>query len=81
MDLISLKQVPIDVKRELLKELGFGVDGSLFVIDENGQRIIDKYIDKPVNISNMLVLHGSTLILDDNPLSLTAYLEEYGDVI
>ncbi len=81
MELISLKEMPLEVKIEIVKGLGFEVDGQFFITDLNGKRIEDKYINTPVNISNMLILPGSTVLLDDNPLSLTAYLEEYGDVI
>ena len=41
---------------------------------------MDKYIDQPVKINNMVILEGSTLILDNNPLSIASYLEEHPDV-
>ena len=43
-------------------------------------KIIDKYIEEPVRLDNMIIFPGSTIILDDNPLSIISYLEEYGDV-
>ena len=78
MELVSLKTLPIASKIELLKELGYTSDGK-YVLDSNGSRVQDKYIGVEVAIENMLILPGSTLILDNNPLSIAAYLEEYED--
>lgn len=78
MELISLKTVSLESKIKLLRALGFDSDGE-FVIDKNGNRVLDKYIDIPVKVDNMLILPGSIIILDDNELSLAMYMEEYGD--
>ncbi len=67
-----------DCKTLLLQELGFNSDGT-FVLDENGERVIDKYIDEPVRLDNMTILPGSTIILDNNPLSIASFLEDFGD--
>ena len=64
----------------LLRELGYNSDGT-FVLDENGEKCLDKYTEEPVRIDNMAILPGSTIILENNPLSLSSFLEEYGDVI
>ncbi len=72
--------MPLNCKILLLQELGFGSDGT-FVLDKNGEQVLDKYTDEPVRIDNMAILPGSTLILDNNPLSISSFLEEYGDVI
>jgi hypothetical protein len=79
-EIISLKGIPVNSKILLLKELGFGSDGT-YVLDKNGEQVLDKYIGEPIKIDNMAILPGSTLILDDNPLSISSYLEEYGDGI
>lgn len=79
-EIISLKDMPLSCKILLLQELGFSSDGT-FVLDKNGERVLDKYTDEPVRIDNMAILPGSTLILDNNPLSISSFLEEYGDVI
>lgn len=81
MELISLKSISKDSRLEILKELGFEVDKQSFVIDSTGKRVVDKYIDKEVRFDSMIILPGSTIILDDNPLSISLYLEEFGDVI
>jgi len=78
--LISIKEMPHEVKVALLKELGYDSDG-IFVTEKNGQRVVDRYIEEEVRIDNMFLYPGSTIILDNNPLSITSFLEDYGDVI
>lgn len=79
MELVSLKGVSLKSKTLLLKELGYGNDRE-FVLDLNGNKVIDKYLDIPVRIENMIILPGSEIILDDNELSISSYIEEFGDV-
>ena len=76
---ISLKTFSKDEKIFLLKELGFGSDGE-YVLDDKGEKVVDKYIDIPVKIENMVILGGSTIILDDNEYSLMRYIEEDGEL-
>lgn len=80
MELISLKQVSKESKILLLRELGYDSDGE-FVLDSEGNKLLDKYLEIPIRIDNMVILPGSTIILDDNELSLSKYLEEFGDVL
>ena len=80
MELLSLKRFSKDAKSQLLNELGFSTDGT-FVLDDKGNKVIDKYINENVRIDNMLILPGSTIILDDNPVSIASYLEDYGEMI
>lgn len=79
MEFVSLKGVSLNSKIRLLKELGYDSDGE-FVTDSNDKRVIDKYLDIPVRVDNMVILPGSEVILDDNELSISLYLEEHGDV-
>ncbi len=79
MELISLKEVSLDSKIKLLKELGYNSDGE-FVLDSEGKRILDRYLDIPVGINNMAIFPGSIIILDNNELSISKYIEEFGDV-
>jgi hypothetical protein len=76
MELISIKDMPIELKKELLKKLGYSSD-NIYVLDSNGNKLKDRYIDEEVKISNMIIVPGSTIILDNNPLSIACYLEEY----
>jgi hypothetical protein len=76
MELISIKDLSLDSKIQLLKELGYSSDG-IFVLDQNGQKVTDMYVDVEVQISNMIIAPGSTIILDHNPISISRYLEDY----
>lgn len=78
METISLKEVSVNSKTALLKGLGFDSDGE-YVLDSEGNKVIDKYIDIPIRIDNMVILPGSTIILDDNEISIMKYMEESGD--
>lgn len=75
---ISLKQYSLSERMVLLREMGYQSDGK-FVLNKKGERIKDRYTGEPVQIENMLILPGSEIILDDNELSITMYLEDYGD--
>lgn len=75
---VSIKDLSSHDKKLLLKELGYGSDETYVLKD--GEILIDEYIDQPVKLSNMLILPGSTVILDNNPLSIASYLEEHPDV-
>ena len=79
MQLISLKTMPKEAKVLLLKELGYGTDGE-FVLDAEGRQVLDKYLNIPIRMDNMVILPGSEIILDDNELSISSYIDEYGDV-
>lgn len=79
MELLSLKELPLKAKEALLVELGYASDG--IFVTQNGQKVVDRYIREPVRVDNMLILPGSTIILDNNPLSVAGYFEEFGDAI
>lgn len=78
MRLLELNKVDQETKISVLKELGYDSDGE-FVLTEAGEKVVDKYINESVRIDNMIILPGSTIILDNNPLSIASYLEEFGD--
>ncbi len=80
MELVSLKEVSLKSKMLLLKELGYSCDGE-FVLDSEGNKVLDRYLEIPVKVENMVILPGSSIILDNNELSLSRYLEEFGDVL
>lgn len=79
MEIVSLKNVSLNSKTLLLKELGYNSDGE-FVLDKGGNKLLDRYFDIPVKVENMVIFPGSEIILDDNELSISAYLEEFGNV-
>lgn len=79
IELVSLKNVSLKSKIQLVEQLGYTSNGE-FIFDAKGSKIIDKYIEIPVRLDNMVILPGSTIILDDNELSISSYIEEFGDV-
>lgn len=80
MELFSLKELPKEVKLSILKELGYDSDGT-FIFVTMGVKMVDPYINEPVKVDNMLILPGSTIILDNNPISVTSFFEEHGDIL
>jgi len=78
--LLSLEDAPTAFKIKLVQELGYSSDGT-YVLEKNGERCLDRYTKEPVQLNNMMILPGSTIILDNNSLSISSFLEEFGDVI
>jgi hypothetical protein len=80
VDLYSLRNEPKEFKLQLLKALGLDVDEKGVFVVKDGQAVIDVYIDKPVRFDNMAIFPGSTIVIDDNPLSIASYLEEHEQI-
>lgn len=79
VELISIRDMPKDLKIKLLRELGYDSDGE-FVL-KGSQKQLDRYTGEEIRINNMVILPGSTIVLDSNPLSISSFLEEFGDVL
>lgn len=79
MQLVSLRYMPANLKPILLKELGLGMDEHGYVTRDGGV-VRDKYTNQIVTAEDMMILPGSTVVLDDNPLSIALYIQEYGDL-
>lgn len=79
-EILSIKSMPREYKILLLKKLGYNSDET-FVLDKDGNKFLDKYTEEPIRIDNMAIFPGSTIILDNNSLSISSFLEEFGDVI
>lgn len=79
MEMLSLKKEPTALKIAILRKMSYSSDGT-FIFDSDGKMVIDPYIDEAVRIDNMVILHGSEIILDSNPLSLAGYFEDHGEV-
>ena len=79
-ELKPIKGMPTPLKIILLNELGYDSDGT-FVLNKKGGKCVDRYTNEPIKISNMAIFPGSTIILDNNSLSISSFLEEFGDVI
>lgn len=70
--------MPSHLKLLLLKELGLSADANGY-ITKDGEQVQDKYLGQPVRVENMAIFPGSAVVLDDNPLSIALYIEEYGE--
>lgn len=82
MELISLKTAPLEFRIALVRELGYDIDKTgAFVIRADGTPLLDQYANVPVRLDNMMILPGSAIILDDNPLSVASYFEDHGDIL
>ena len=81
MELLTLKEAPKEFKIQLLRALGLDVDEQNIYVIKDGKQVIDQYIDKPVRFDNMAIFPGSTIVIDDNPLSIASYLEEYEETV
>jgi len=78
MELVSLKKISQESKISLLKGLGLDSDGE-YVLDSTGGKILDRYLEIPIKVDNMMILPGSTIVLDDNEISIMKYMEEFED--
>ena len=79
VELVSLKNVSKESKILILKELGYDSDGE-FVLDSDGKKVLDRYLGISIKLENMIILKGSEIILDNNELSISSYIEEFGNV-
>jgi hypothetical protein len=77
VELLTIRTAPKDFKIRLLRALEYDVDSEGVYVTKNGEPVIDKYVDKPVRVDNMAILPGSTIVIDDNPVSIASYFEEF----
>ena len=70
--------IPRDVQIEILRELGYSAEENR-ILDTAGVPVLDKYTRAPVRLDNLMIVWGSTLLLDNNPVSIASYFEEYGE--
>lgn len=79
----SLSGLPIEFKIALLKELGYETDGKYIRAAGSEEKLLDRYSDTPITVDNMVIFPGRSppVILEDSPLSIACYLDEYGDIL
>jgi hypothetical protein len=83
METVNLKDIPKKFRILLLKELGYDIDADEFVVDSHGKRVFDHYSNTFVRMNNMAILpgHGAEpVIIDENPLSIAAYMRDYPEI-
>lgn len=78
MESIELSALSKAERVALVFTLGYRTDGTR-ILHEDGSVLHDKYTGSPVTLQNMAVLPGSTIILENNELSLAHYIQEYGN--
>lgn len=78
--IMDIRKMSTDQKIALLHLLGYNSDGE-YVLDKKCKRVKDRYTDQFLKIGNLFIYPGSTIILDNNPLSISSFMEEYGDGI
>ena len=78
-ELVSIQDVPKQVRIMILGELGFSQKDGF--VTKDGLQVLDKYTDEPIRLERMILVPGSVIVLDNNPLSIALYLEEFGDVL
>lgn len=81
MEILSLKETPLEFRISLAKELGFGVDPDGVHLLKDGEPALDPYTQTPLRLDSMAILPGSVVLLDNNPVSIASYLEDHGDVL
>lgn len=81
MEIILWKNIPPEVRLLLLEELGgFSANDDGKIVNRDGVVQKDPYTDEELRMDNLCVMPGSPpVLIDNNPLSLTSYFEEYGD--
>ena len=77
-ELLSIKEAPREFRISLLRELGLNSDGAK-VLDGEGHPLKDPYLGIEVTLDRMVLMPGSTIVLDDNPASIAAYLVDHPD--
>ncbi|MGB0651720.1 MAG: hypothetical protein ACPGQL_00835 [Thermoplasmatota archaeon] len=73
--LMSPRQIDPSVLLEFIRRMGYDVDGEY--ITKEGGPYHDPCTGLPVKFNKMIILQGSAIILDDNPVSLDWYMDEY----
>jgi hypothetical protein len=78
MEELQISDWTLNEKKILLQKLGYDTDG-VFVV-KDGKRFQDAYLKQDISINNMLILPGSTVVIDNNPLSIAYYLQDHGEL-
>lgn len=79
MELVQWTDIPDEVQIEVLTQLGYSVEDGR-VLDGEGTIVKDPYTHEELTFSNLAILPGNSppVLLDNNPVSLACYMEDYG---
>lgn len=59
-----------------MRELGLDSDGTR-VLGADGTPVVDPYLGVEVTLERMVLMPGSTIVIDDNAASIAAYLSQH----
>jgi hypothetical protein len=79
MEVAEWDEVPEAIRLALIEELGYHIEDG--IVYEEGEPKSDPYIEKNLEVDNLAVLPGNSppVLLDNNPVSIACYVEEYGE--
>jgi len=77
-EVVKWADIPREVQVEIIRELGYAVEDNR-ILDATRAPVLDKYTKAQVRLDNLLIVWGSTLLLDNNYVSIASYFEEYGE--
>lgn len=79
MEVAEWGEIPKEIQLALLDKLGYRVEEG--VVHEEGEPKRDPYVDKELTLDNLAILpgHSPPVLLDNNPVSIACYIEDYGE--
>lgn len=79
MEIAEWDEIPEEIQLALLDELGYRIEEG--VVYEEGKPKKDPYVDKELTLDNLAILPGNSppILLDNNPVSIACYMEDYGE--
>ena len=80
LELFPLKNEPLELKVALLKQFGYETDHEKVFIFKQGKPYLDPYSNKQVRVDMMAILPGSTIVIEDTPASIAAYMQEHREL-
>lgn len=77
-EILELNSLRREDRVALMGELGYRVRGDLMYLPD-GQPAVDRYTGEQLRLSNTAIVPGSVILIDNNPVSLAAYIAEQED--
>jgi len=79
----SIKDVTYEQRRLFLRAFNYDVIGDYVIkpLERGWVAVLDRYTGEPINIMNIAIMPSpvkdEVILLNDNPLSIASYLEEF----
>lgn len=82
MSEMIFSELTLEEKKIVLDALGFGIDGNGNICGHVDKLPVkDPITNEPIKFENANIFPGSTIILDNNPVSLAYYFARYYEKI